>query len=126
MGLSRSIPRAKSHSHPHLISSGFTPSSPPRAPQPTLIGSDHTRPGPRGLSQSHLKSQPKPWLEHTPTALGMWIPPEITWPARDDHATTHHSCHLIGRPPNQQAWDLKVSTLFPFNLFLSYCVLMLL
>src|SRR5882724_4835481 len=35
--LSRSVPRAKSHSHPHLISSGFTPSSPPRAPQDSYL-----------------------------------------------------------------------------------------
>src|SRR5882724_5900669 len=35
--LSRSIPRAKSHSHPHLVSSGFTPSSPPRAPQDSYL-----------------------------------------------------------------------------------------
>src|SRR5882724_11771367 len=77
--LSRSIPRAKSHSHPHLVSSVFTPSSPPRAPQPTLIGPNHTRPGPRGLSQSHPKSQPKPWLECTSLALGIWMHLEITW-----------------------------------------------
>src|SRR5882724_12247697 len=68
--VSRSVPRAKSHSHPHLSSSGFTPSTPPRDPQPTLIGPDHTQPGPRGLSQSHPKSQPKPWSECTPKALG--------------------------------------------------------
>src|SRR5882724_10927460 len=77
--LSRSVPRAKSHSHPHLVSSGFTPSSPPRAPQPTLISPDNTRPGPRGLSQLHLKSQPKPWSECTASALGIWMPLEITW-----------------------------------------------
>src|SRR5882724_9661012 len=77
--VSRSVPRAKSHSHPHLISSGFTPSSPPRAPQPTLISPDHTRPGPRGLSQSHPKSQPKPWSECTFSALGIWMPLKITW-----------------------------------------------
>src|SRR5882724_11193818 len=124
--VSRSVPRAKSHSHPHLSSSGFTPSSPPRDPQPTLISPDHTRPGPRGLYQSHPKSQPKPWSECTPTALGMWIPPEIMWLARDDRATMCHSCHLVSRPPSQQTWDLRVPTLFPFNLFLSYCMLMLL
>src|SRR5882724_4910857 len=48
-----------------------------RAPKPTLISSEHTQPGPRGLSQSHPKSQPKPWLECTPMALGMWTPSEI-------------------------------------------------
>ena len=79
MGMSRSVPRAKSHSHPHLSSSGFTPSSPPRDPQPTLIGPNHTRPGPRGLYQSHLKSQPKPWSERTSLALGIWMPLKITW-----------------------------------------------
>src|SRR5882724_9818757 len=63
-----------------------------------------------GLSQSHPKSWPKPWSECTPTALGMWIPPEITWPARDNHATTCHSCHLVGRPPSRRTWDMRLAS----------------
>src|SRR5882724_11127710 len=78
----------------------YIPSSSPRTP--TWIGSDHTQPGPRGLSQSHPKSQPKPWSERTPTALGIWIPPEIMWPACDDHTTTRHSHHLISRQPSRR------------------------
>ena len=35
-----------------------------------LIGSNHTRPGPMGLSQLHLKPQPEPWSECTPIVLG--------------------------------------------------------
>src|SRR5882724_3805133 len=62
---------------PPQLSSGFTPLSPPRVPQATLIGSYHTRPGPMGLSESHLKSQPKPWSECTSMALGMLMPFEI-------------------------------------------------
>jgi len=55
----------------------------------------------------------------------MWIPPEIMWPARDDRTTMHHSCQLVG---SHLAADLgpEVPMLFPFNLFLSYCMLMLL
>src|SRR5882724_5461913 len=50
----------------------------------------------------------------------------ITWPSRDDHATTRHLRHLIGRSPSQWTWALRVPTLVPLNLFLSYCMLMLL
>ena len=65
-------------------------------------------------SPSH-NAPPQPW--------GTWSPSEITWSSCDDHTTM---CHLIGRPSSQQTWDLRVPTLFSSNLFLSYCVLMLL
>src|SRR5882724_6982008 len=48
------------------------------------------------------------------------------WSSHDNHATTHHPCHLIGWPPSWQPWDLRVPTLFSCDLFLSYCMLMLL
>src|SRR5882724_2676753 len=61
------------------------------------------------------KVPPWPW--------GTWLPSEITWSSCDDHATT---CHLIGRLLSWKTWDLRVPTLFSFNLFLSYSMLMLL
>src|SRR5882724_4078539 len=76
-----------------------------------LIGSDHTQPGPMGLSQSHPKSQPEPWLECTPMASGMWTPSEVMWPSCDDHATMCHPGHLVSRPSSQKTWDLRVPTL---------------
>ena len=82
------FPELSPFSHPHLISSGFTPLSPPRDPQAMLISSDHTQPGPVGLSQSHPKSWPEPWSECTPTAFGMWMPSKITWPSCDDHTSS--------------------------------------
>src|SRR5882724_5445039 len=45
---------------------------------------------------------------------------KITWSSHDDHATTCHLCHLVRRPSCWQTWDLRVPTLFSFNLFLSY------
>ena len=117
-------PRPWGYGCPLRSLGNYIPSSSPRTP--TWIGSDHTRPVPMGLSQSLPKSWPEPWSECTPTALGTWIPPEITWPACDNHTTMRHSCHLISRPPSRRTWDLRVPTLFPFNLFLSYCMLMLL
>src|SRR5882724_11685641 len=51
-----------------------------------------------------------------------WLLLKITWASHDDHVTMHHH---IGRSLSQQPWDLRVPTLFFFNLFLSYGVLML-
>src|SRR5882724_6628434 len=48
------------------------------------------------------------------------------WPSCDDHATMCHPHHLISRPPTWCTWVLRFPTLFIFNLFLSYCVLILL
>jgi len=56
----------------------------------------------------------------TPLASGMQTPSEITWTSYDNHATTCHLCHLIGRPGTEGP-----NPLFLPNLFLSYCVLML-
>src|SRR5882724_7628005 len=39
-------------------------------------------------------------------------PSGITWPSHDNHATTCHPCHLIGRPLSWWPWDLGVPTLF--------------
>src|SRR5882724_1073393 len=51
---------------------------------------------------------------------------QITWSSCDDHTTTCHLHPLVGRSLSWWTWDLKVPTLFLFNLFLSYCMLMLL
>src|SRR5882724_8813054 len=50
----------------------------------------------------------------------------ITWPSCDDRTTTRHPRHLVGRSPSWWTWALRVPTLVPLNLFLSYCMLMLL
>src|SRR5882724_3827007 len=52
-----------------------------------------------------------------------WPLLKITWASCDDCVTM---CHHISRPLSQQPWDLRVPTLFPLNLFLSYRMLMLL
>src|SRR5882724_12042877 len=66
-------------------------------------------------------------LHHALLQLLHWsvptTPDHTPWSSCDDHTTM---CHLIGRPSSQQTWDLRVPTLFSSNLFLSYCVLMLL
>src|SRR5882724_5384436 len=51
-----------------------------------------------------------------------WPLLKTTWASRDDHITR---CHRISRLLSQWPWDLRVPTLFSFNLFLSYGVLML-
>jgi len=91
-----------------------------------LIGPNHTQPGPMSLSPSHPKSQPEPWSECNPMALGMWMPSKVTWPSCDDCAITCHPGHIVGRPPSQWTWDLRVPTLFLFHLFSYYCMLTLL
>jgi len=58
-----------------------------------------------------------------PHGLRVQWPSKITWPSHDNHATMHHPCHLVSRPLSWWTWDLRVPTLFIFNLFLSYCVL---
>jgi len=79
---------------------------------PMLVSPNHTRPFSMGLSQSHQVFTAKAQSEHTPTALGdmaaFWDHVVITW----------QSCHHM--PPHWQTWDLRVPTLFSFNLFLSY------
>src|SRR5882724_7617292 len=53
-------------------------------------------------------------------------PSKIMWASHDEHATTCHPCHLVGRPPSWRPWDLRVPTLFSCDLFLYHCTLMLL
>src|SRR5882724_8736632 len=48
------------------------------------------------------------------------------WSSCDNHTTMHHPCHLVSQPSSWRPWDLRVPTLFSCDLFLSYCVLMLL
>src|SRR5882724_11380057 len=103
------------HLHPYLPSSTRDPNHP--QPYPTM----HWDPLPL-----HLGLVPRHSSDNNPSASGMQTPSGITWPSCDDHATTCHLCHLIGRPPSWQTWDLRVPTLFSSNLFLSYCIPILL
>src|SRR5882724_6902397 len=48
-----------------------------------------------------------------------WPLLKITWASRDDHITM---CHLTSRSLSRWPWDLRVPTLFFFDLFLSYGV----
>ena len=122
--MSWSVPRAKSHcSHLHSTFHRFTPSSSPRSPLATSIGSDHTQLCLGTPSPLVHRQRPEHSSECTPLALGMQIPSEITWTSHDNHATTCHPGHLVGRPPSQWMWDLRVPTLFLSNL--SYCMLIL-
>ena len=50
----------------------------------------------------------------------------VTWPSHDNHATTCHQHHLVGRPPSQQTWDLRVPTLFLSNQFPADCIIIIL
>src|SRR5882724_7842276 len=61
-----------------------------------------------------------------PLGSGTQTLPEIMWPSCDNHATMCHPGHLVGRPPSQWTWDLRVPTLFLLHLFPYYCVLILL
>jgi len=57
-----------------------------------------------------------------PWPWGTWPSSKIMWSSCYNHATT---CHPVSRPSSWQTWDLRVTTLFLFNLFLSYCMLIL-
>jgi len=81
---------------------------------------------PHGPPLLYPRLWPEPWSECTPMAQGIWAPSKVTWPSHDDYTTMCHPGHLISRPPSQQSWDLRVPTLIPFDLFLSYYMLMLL
>src|SRR5882724_2608005 len=63
------------------------------------------------------------WSDSNPLASGMQTPSGIMWMARDNHTTMHHLYHLVGWTLSQWTWDLRVPTLFSFNL--SYCMLTL-
>src|SRR5882724_12998696 len=89
------------------------------------IGPDHTRLNPLDLIPSHPKSPSEPQLAQLHIPSGMQQLSTITWSSHDDRATTHHPRCLVGKPTSQQSWDLGVPTLFLFNLFPSYCMLML-
>src|SRR5882724_11292049 len=104
----------------------LTPFPSYHALQVTPINPNYARLYLRVLSPSVHGQGPEHSSEHTPSALGMQRPSKIMWPSPDDHTTMCHPCHLIGRPPSQCTWDLRVPTLFLFNLFSSYCVLILL
>src|SRR5882724_9909328 len=120
-----SVPDAKSHLTTSIPLVGFTPLTLFMTPLATWISSDHTRLDPLDLSLSHSNPWPKPQSEQASPASETEWPSKITWSSHDDHATTHHPCHLIGRPSSQWTWDLRAPALFSFHLFLSYSVLML-
>src|SRR5882724_5904330 len=70
-------------------------------------------------------------MTKSPFGIGLTSPrhgaaPKIMWASHDNHATMHQPRCLIGRPPSRPSWDLRVPTLFLFNLFLYYYMLMLL
>src|SRR5882724_5677220 len=89
------------------------------------IGPDHIRLVPLDLILSHSKLPSKPQSAQPYITSGMQRLSKITWSSRDNRATMCHPRHLVGRPPSRQSWNLGVPTLFLFNLFLSYCILML-
>src|SRR5882724_10522332 len=99
---------------------GLTPFSSYHALQVTPINPNYAQLYLRVLSPSVHGQGPEHLLECTPSASGMQRPSKIMWPSHDHHATTHHLHHLSSRPPSQQMWDLRVPTLFLFNLFSSY------
>src|SRR5882724_12219119 len=80
---------------------------------PMLVGPDHTQSHPMVLSQSHQALPLKPSRNTPPWPWGTWLPSEVMWSSCDDCTTT---CHLISRLLSQQTWDLRVPTLFSFNL----------
>src|SRR5882724_9585747 len=47
------------------------------------------------------------------------------WASHDDWAIMCHPCHLVSWSLSWWTWDLRVPTLFSFNLFLYYCMLIL-
>src|SRR5882724_10810158 len=89
------------------------------------VGPDRTRLNHLNLIPSHPKSLSEPQLAQPHIPSGMQQLSTITWSSCDNCATTRHPCRLVGRPTSQQSWDLRVPTLFLFNLFPSYCMLML-
>src|SRR5882724_9218604 len=94
-----------------------------RSPQSTLITPNYAC----GLPPHQFTDRGQNTHQNTPPQpRGMQIPSEIMWPSCDNHATMHHLGHLIGRPPSWWTWDLRVPTLFIFNLFPSYCMQILL
>src|SRR5882724_1593191 len=70
-----------------------------------------------GALPHHISTQVQdPYRKHPPQPQSCNSSPKITC----------HPHHLIGRPSVQRTWVLRVPTLFSSNLFLSYCMLMLL
>src|SRR5882724_5290349 len=99
----------------------FTPPWPGSAGdpnQPRLYPTMH-----RGSLSSHLGLGPRHLSDHNPSDSGMQTPSEIMWTSCGNCTTMRHLCHLISRPLSWKAWVLRVPTLFIFNLFLSYCML---
>src|SRR5882672_8110572 len=46
-----------------------------------------------------------------PMSQGLLTLDLVMWSSRDNRTTTHHGGRLVGRPPRQQTWALRVPTL---------------
>jgi len=109
---------------PFEITWYHTPLSSPRTPTTDRFRPHPTRSnGPLPVTSKSMARTP---VGMHPTALGMWTPPR----SHGHHVMSgqpHITCapHRQG-PPSWQTWDLRVPILLPFNLFLSYFMLMLL
>jgi len=74
----------------------------------------------------HIPSHgPNPSWNNFPQLQGCRQPSNITWPSHDIVQPCVTCTTSLARPPSRQTWDLRVSNLFLFNLFLSYGMLML-
>jgi len=107
---SQSVPNTKSHPFTSTLLVGFTPPTSFRTPLATWMSSNHTQLDPLDLSLSHPNPRSKPQSEQPSMASETEWPSKIMWSSHDNHATTLHLCHLIGRPASQQTWDLRVPT----------------
>src|SRR5882724_2128341 len=91
--------------------------------------SNQYRPHPMGsFGPTLVAIQP---MTKSPFGMGFTSPrhgaaPKITWASHDNCATMRQPHRLVSRPPSRPSWDLRVPTLFLFNLFLYYYMLMLL
>src|SRR5882724_13156689 len=88
----------------------LTPFPSYHALQVTLINPDYALLYLRDLSPLVHGQGQKHSSECTPSASGMQRPSEIMCPSCDDHATMHHPCHLVSRPPSWRTWELMVPT----------------
>src|SRR5882672_10489456 len=72
---------------------------------------DHTQLALVTDSPSIFSSSSNPSRIMIPMSQGLLMLDPVTWSSCDNHATTCHKGHLIGRPPRRQTWALRVPTL---------------
>src|SRR5882672_4954964 len=53
---------------------------------------------------------------------GLLMLDPVTWSSHDNRTTTHHGGRLVGCPPHQQTWALRVPTLVPCYSGLIYII----